>query len=57
MSAVEAFAAPFATPIGTPLVVAFANLSLAKSSRKTRSKSTESEGTVMVPLPADGSAY
>ena len=47
-SATEASGAPFATP---------ANPSLAKSSRKTRLKSTESEGMLTVSLPVDGSAY
>ena len=43
MRVAEASVVPFATPTGTPLVAASIDLSLARSSRKTRLKSTESE--------------
>ena len=47
-STTEASGAPFATP---------ADPSPTKSSRKTKLKSTESEGMLTVSLPSDGSAY
>ena len=57
LSKVEATSAPAATQVGTPPTSASVELSLAKSAKKERSKSSESEGTLIVTLPADGSAY
>ena len=48
---------PFASPAGTPPAVAPNVSSPAKSLRKTMSKLSESEGMVVVPFPANGSAY
>ena len=57
MSATEATSAPFATQAGTPPASVSIEPSSAKSAKKARSKSSESEGTLTVTLPADGSAY
>ena len=56
MSKAEATSAPSITQVGTPPAYAPAEPSLAKLARK-RENSSESEGTVMVTLLADGSAY
>ena len=50
ISVAKASAAPFATPTGTLQATTSTNPSPAKFLRKARSKSTESEGTVMVPI-------
>ena len=56
LSKAEAASAPSETQAGTPLASASTEPSSAKTARK-RSKSSESNGTVMVTLPADGFVY
>ena len=57
MSATKAASTPLATQARTPPASVSIEPSSAKSAKKARSKSSESEGTLTVTLPADGSAY
>ena len=57
MSKVKAASTPAATQARTPPASASVELSLAKSTKRARSKSSKSEGTLIVTLPVDGSAY
>ena len=54
MSTAEVASAPSIAPVRTPPTSISADLSLARSSKKTRSKSTESEGMLTVYLLAMG---
>ena len=57
LSTAEASVVPATTPIGTPPTGASKELSPTKSSRRTKSRSSEIKGIVNVSFPADGSAY
>ena len=53
MSTIEATFVPFVTQAGTPPASTSVEPSPAKSAKKTRLKSSESEGTLTITLPVD----